>query len=174
MVVAEGIYQVDTLGTGFSTLPVYYRTTSGWRLRIWKPKKPSFHYLRILFQRHSPCIAFQVEFNFKYLRKIWIWYLNFDLCVTLSVHFKCYYGATVKLGKVMSENVEEDLHQFDIKLKFMTFRGTLLFINVQPIVLGLIRQDWVKTHMYTHFSQTYTDVHRCTHSFPSVHKCPQM
>ena len=41
----------------------------------------------------------------------------------------------------MSENVEEDLHQFDIKLKFMTFRGTLLFINVQPIVLGLIRQD---------------------------------
>ena len=53
----------------------------------------------------------------------------------------CNYRATVKLGKVMSENVEEDLHQFDIKLKFMTFRGTLLFINVQPIVLGLIRQD---------------------------------
>ena len=41
----------------------------------------------------------------------------------------------------MSENVQEDLHQFDIKLKFLTFRGTLLFINVQPIVLGLLRQD---------------------------------
>lgn len=63
-----------------------------------------------------------------------------DLYAILSAHFICYDGATVKLGKVMSENVEEDLHQFDIKLKFMTFRGTLLFINVQPIVLGLIRQ----------------------------------
>ena len=47
----------------------------------------------------------------------------------------------VKLLKVMSENVEEDLHQFDVKLKFLTFRGTLLFINVQPIILGLLRQD---------------------------------
>ena len=47
----------------------------------------------------------------------------------------------VKLRKVMSENVEEDLHQFDIKLKFLTFRGTLLFINVQPIILGLLRQE---------------------------------
>ena len=37
MVVAEGIYQVDTLGMVFSTLPVYFRSminlhcTSGWR-----------------------------------------------------------------------------------------------------------------------------------------------
>ena len=58
----------------------------------------------------------------------------------------------LKLWKVMSENVEEDLHQFDVKLKFLTFRGTLLFINVQPIILGLLRQEWMNFSLSNWFN----------------------
>jgi len=40
---------------------------------------------------------------------------------------------------VISENVQEDLSNFDIRGKFLMFRLALLCINIQPIVLGFIR-----------------------------------
>ena len=40
---------------------------------------------------------------------------------------------------MISENVQEELYQYDIRGKFLMFRIALLCINIQPIILGFIR-----------------------------------